>query len=313
MKFVKKIVNKYAIYLVLLFLVILFGSTSDVFLTSKNLINVLRQVSVVGILAVGMTFVILTGNIDLSIGGVIACSGVICADLMIKSVHPILAVLITIVLSSIVGLTNAYFTHEFNLNSMIVTLATLQILKGISYILTGGIPVYGFPETYKILGQGHIGVLPIPVLIMIILYLIVYYVLKYTAYGQRIYGLGGNEEAVRLMGTNIRKVKYSVFMLCSMLSALAGVVLLSRVNNAQPNAGFGYEMDVITGVVLGGVSMSGGEGKIQGVFAGILVMAILGNGLLLLGVSEYYQWAVKGIVMIAAITYDQIIKKKGRN
>lgn len=304
-----KLFEKYAIYFVLLFLVIFFSFTSNVFLTPTNIINVLRQVSVVGILAVGMTFVILTGGIDLSIGGVVACTGVITAQLMLNGWSPILAILVSILFAAVVGVVNAFFSHEFKLNPMIVTLATLQILKGISYILTGGIPVYGFTEKFKVIGQGYIGVIPTPVIIMTVLFIIGYFILKYTSFGQSVYGIGGNEEAVRLTGINIRKQKYKVYVLCSVLAAIAGIVLLSRVNNAQPNAGFGYEMDVITGVVLGGVSMSGGEGKITGVFAGILVMAILGNGMLMMNISEYYQWVVKGIVMLAAISYDRILKK----
>lgn len=305
----KKIVEKYAIYLVLLLLVIFFSFTSSVFLTMTNLINVLRQVAVVGILAVGMTFVILTGGIDLSIGGVVACTGVICAKMMVSGIHPMISILCSCLFAMLIGLTNAFFSHEFKLNPMIVTLATLQILKGLSYILTGGIPVYGFTESFKIIGQGYIGFIPIPVIIMSCLFGLGYFLLRHTKFGQSVYGIGGNEEAVRLMGIDIRKRKYTVYMLCSLLAAIAGIVLLSRVNNAQPNAGIGYEMDVITGVVLGGVSMSGGEGKITGVLAGILVMAILGNGMLMMNISEYFQWVVKGLVMLGAITYDRILKK----
>ena len=306
---IKELFGKYAIYFVLLGLLILFSITTEVFLTTTNIINVLRQVSVIGIVAVGMTFVILTGGIDLSMGGVIACSGVICSKLMLFGYHPVLAILVTLLFAVLVGTINAFFSHEFKLNPMIVTLATLQILKGISFILTGGISVYGFTEKFKVIGQGYIGFVPIPVIIMISFFALGYIILKYTKFGQSVYGIGGNEEAVRLTGIDIRKVKYRVYVLCSILASIAGIVLLSRVNNAQPGAGTGYEMDVITGVVLGGVSMSGGEGKIAGVFAGILVMAILSNGMLMMGVSEYFQWVVKGSVMLLAISYDRIIKR----
>ena len=306
----KDIFAKYAIYFVLLCLIIFFSFNSPVFLTPTNLINVLRQVAVVGIVAVGMTFVILTGGIDLSIGGTIACSGVICSTLMINGVPAVLAIPVALTFSAVVGITNAFFSHEFKLNPMIVTLATLQILKGISYIVTKGIPVYGFPESFKVIGQGYVGIIPIPVLIMVALFILGFIILRFTAFGQSVYGIGGNEEAVRLTGINIRKAKYKVYVICSVLAGIAGIVLLSRVNNAQPNAGFGYEMDVITGVVLGGVSMSGGEGKISGVFAGIMVMAILGNGMLMMGISEYFQWVVKGIVMLVAISYDRVIKTR---
>lgn len=311
MEIVKKIFNKYAIYIVLLALVIFFSIASDVFLSFENIMNVLRQVSVVGIVAVGMTFVILTGGIDLSVGTVIAVTGVVTAQLMVNGVHPILAILASIGIAIVIGIFNAFFTHEFKLNPMIVTLGVMTILKGVSYIVTGGLPVYGFSEEFKIIGQGYIGPVPIPIIIMLVCFAIGYFILNYTSFGTAVYGLGGNEEAVRLAGINIRKTKYGVFVICAILSAIAGIVLLSRVNNAQPNAGIGYEMDVITGVVLGGVSMSGGEGKITGVFVGILVMAVLANGMLLMGISEYFQWVVKGSVMLLAISYDKIIKKKG--
>lgn len=309
MKDLKILFSKYAIYFVLVFEIIFFSFASEYFLSATNFVNVLRQVSIVGIMAVGMTFVILTGGVDLSVGGVTACVGVICAKLMVSGWTPLLAVLISLGFTALVGCVNAFFSHEFRLNPMIVTLATLQILKGISYIVTGAIPVYGFTEEFKVIGQGHIGQIPIPIIIMLVLYIVAYIVLKYTKFGQSIYGIGGNEEAVRLTGINIRKSKYGAYILCSVVSGIAGIVLLSRANTAQPSAGFGYEMDVIAGAVLGGISMSGGEGKITGVFAGVLVMAILSNGMLMMDVSEYWQWVTKGIVMLAAITYDRVLKK----
>jgi len=309
MKNLKILFSKYAIYFVLIFEIIFFSFASEYFLSATNFVNVLRQVSIVGIMAVGMTFVILTGGVDLSVGGVTACVGVICAKLMVSGWNPVLAVLVSLGFTALVGCVNAFFSHEFKLNPMIVTLATLQILKGISYIVTGAIPVYGFTEKFKVIGQGHIGQIPIPIIIMLTLYVIAYIVLKYTKFGQSIYGIGGNEEAVRLTGINIRKSKYGAYILCSVVAGIAGLVLLSRANTAQPSAGFGYEMDVIAGAVLGGISMSGGEGKITGVFAGVLVMAILSNGMLMMDVSEYWQWVTKGAVMLAAITYDRVLKK----
>lgn len=301
--------GKYAIYFVLFFEIIFFSFASQYFLSATNFVNVLRQVSIVGIMAVGMTFVILTGGVDLSVGGVTACVGVICAKLMVNGCPPVVAILISLVFAALVGCVNAFFSHEFKLNPMIVTLATLQILKGISYIVTGAIPVYGFTDKFKVIGQGHIAGIPIPIIIMITLYVIAYIILNYTKFGQSIYGIGGNEEAVRLTGINIRKSKYGAYILCSVIVGIAGIILLSRTNTAQPSAGFGYEMDVIAGAVLGGISMSGGEGKITGVFAGVLVMAILSNGMLMMDVSEYWQWVTKGIVMLAAITYDRVLKK----
>lgn len=305
----KTFLGKYAIYFVLLFEIIFFSIASPYFLSASNFTNILRQVSVVGIIAAGMSFVILTGGVDLSVGGVTACVGVICAELMLNGLHPVFAIILSLVFAAVVGLVNAFFVHEFKLNAMIVTLGTLQILKGISYIITQAIPVYGFTESFKIIGQGYVLGIPIPIIIMIIIYIIAFIILKYTTFGQSIYAIGGNEEAVRLTGISIRKRKYITYMICSVVTGIAGIILLSRANTAQPSAGFGYEMDVIAGSVLGGISMSGGEGKITGVFAGVLVMAVLSNGMLMMDVSEYWQWIAKGAVMLAAITYDRVLKK----
>lgn len=307
---IKNFFKKNVIYIVVIQEIILFSILSSTFLNSGNILSIFRQVAVQGIVAVGMTFVILTGGVDLSIGGIIALTGVLCSNLMLSGIPIILACLISIIVSSLVGVINAFFTHEFKLNSMIITLATLQILKGITYLWTGGIPVYGFDERFKILGQGYVGPLPIPMIILIISYVVGGYILNKTAFGLKIYSIGGNEEASRLSGTNVRKMRYLSFIICAILTSIAGLVLLSRVNTAQPDAGIGYEMDVITAVVLGGVSMSGGEGNVVGVLGGVLAIGLLSNGMLQLGISEYVQWITKGIVLLLAVSYDRISKRK---
>lgn len=307
---IKNFFKKNVIYIVVILEIILFSILSSTFLNSGNILSIFRQVAVQGIVAVGMTFVILTGGVDLSIGGIIALTGVLCSNLMLSGIPIILACLISIIVSSLVGVINAFFTHEFKLNSMIITLATLQILKGITYLWTGGIPVYGFDERFKILGQGYVGPLPIPMIILIISYVVGGYILNKTAFGLKIYSIGGNEEASRLSGTNVRKMRYLSFIICAILTSIAGLVLLSRVNTAQPDAGIGYEMDVITAVVLGGVSMSGGEGNVVGVLGGVLAIGLLSNGMLQLGISEYVQWITKGIVLLLAVSYDRISKRK---
>lgn len=306
---ISKMFNKIGVYIIIFIEIILFTVASSNFLTTTNVMNILRQVSIIGILSVGMTYVILTGGIDLSVGGVMAVSGVIAAKLMISGYPIVISCLAAILVGVIVGIINAYFTHKYNLNPMIVTLATLQILKGISYLITNGIPVYGFDASYKVIGQGYIGIVPVPVIIMIIIYLIGYYFLSKTSFGLEVYSIGGNIEASRLSGVNIRKTRYIAYIICSVLASVAGLVLLSRVNTAQPDAGFGYEMDVITAVVLGGVSMSGGEGSLIGVLGGVLATGILSNGMLLLGISEYVQWITKGVVLLLAVTYDKVIKE----
>lgn len=301
---------KYGIYFVLLFLIVFFSFASDAFLSVNNLLNILRQVSIIGIVAVGMTYVILTAGIDLSIGSIIGVSAVLAAKLMLFGMNPFLACLITLIVGVIIGLINTYFIHEIQIPPLIVTLATLTALRGIAYIITGGLPVYGLPEGYSFIGQGYVLGVPVPVIIMVICFIAGYIVLEKTRFGRYVYGVGSNEEASRLSGINVRKVKYIVYSLSGFLSALAGLVLLSRVNSGQPTAGTSYELDVIIGVVLGGVSMNGGAGRISGVITGILIMGVLTNGMILLNISEYYQLVVKGGVLLLAVSLDYISKKR---
>ncbi|MBP1993868.1 ABC transporter permease [Paenibacillus eucommiae] len=301
---------KYGIYFVLLFLILFFSVASDAFLSVNNLLNILRQVSIIGIVAVGMTYVILTAGIDLSIGSIIGVSAVLAAKLMLFGMNPFLACIITLIVGIIIGLMNTYFIHEIQIPPLIVTLATLTALRGIAYIITGGLPVYGLPEGYSIVGQGYFLGIPVPVIVMIVCFVAGYIVLEKTRFGRYVYGVGSNEEASRLSGVNVRKVKYIAYCLSGFLSALAGLVLLSRVNSGQPTAGTGYELDVIIGVVLGGVSMNGGEGRISGVITGILIMGVLTNGMILLNISEYYQLVVKGGVLLLAVSLDYMTKKR---
>lgn len=306
---IKKSLSDYGIFFILLFLVIFFSLTADAFLTFENIMNILRQVAVTGIVAVGMTFVILTGGVDLSVGSVIGVSAVLTAKMMVSGYSPIFSCLVSLIVGILVGILNGFFVHEVKLPPMIVTLATMTTLRGVAYLITGGIPVYGFTRKFSVIGQGYIGGIPIPVLIMLTALLVGYIILDKTKFGRYVYGTGSNQEASRLSGINIRKIIYTVYCISGFLSALAGIVLLSRVNSGQPIAGQGYELDVITGVVLGGVSMNGGEGKISGVITGVIIMGILVNGMILLNINEYYQWVVKGIVLMAAISYDKLTKK----
>jgi ribose transport system permease protein len=302
--------TRFGIYFVFVLLLLFFSITSDAFLSFDNILNILRQVSVIGIVAVGMTFVILTGGIDLSIGAVIGVSAVLTGQLMVSGVHPVLACVISLVLGLGIGILNTFFVHDIQIPSLIVTLATMTILRGVAYLITKGLPVYGFPKGFAVIGQGYFLQVPIPVIIMVVCFITGYIVLEKTRFGRYVYGIGGNEEASRLSGINIRKIKYITYCACSFLSALAGIVLLSRVNSGQPIAGTGYELDVITGVVLGGVSMNGGEGRITGVIMGILIMGVLTNGMILLNISEYFQLVVKGSVLLLAVSFDYITKKR---
>ena len=304
--------SRHAIFFALVALTLFFAVTANGFVSSRNILNILRQVSIVGICAVGMTGVVLTGGMDLSVGSVIGVSVVTTASLMVAGVNPLLASLASLIIGVLIGATNAVFINEVGIPPLITTLATMITLRGVAFTITGGLPVFGFPESFSILGQGHLGVIPIPVLIMIAAFAFGYILFNRTRFGRHVYGIGGNEEATRLSGVNIKRVKYTLYMLEGLLAALAGIVLLSRVNSGQPRAGTGYEFDIITAVLLGGVSIFGGVGRVTGVIVGVVLMGVLSNGMILLNIEEFTQQIVKGLVLLAAVGFDQLTKRKRR-
>ncbi len=303
--------KKFAIIGVLLVIVLFFTIVSDSFLTTKNLLNVTRQVAMLGISAVGMTFVILTSGIDLSVGSVMAITNIICSMMMVEAGLPILpAVIFTLIIAGFIGLINGLLVSYVGVPALITTLSMMTILRGLSFVLCDGMPIWGLPENFKKLGQGYLGPIPIPVILMVIIFVIGWIFLNRTKTGRYIYGLGGNKEAVRLSGVNTKKIQTLVFVLSSMLTGFAGVIMLSRINTGQPKIGTGYEMDVITAVVLGGVSIMGGEGSIVGVFVGVLIAGVLSNGMILIDVSEYYQQITKGLVLLIAVVFDTLAKRR---
>lgn len=306
----RSIATKYGILFVCIILCAFFAVLSPAFLTSENIFNILRQVSIVGITAVGMTFVMLTGGIDLSVGSIIGVAAVTASELMVLGVNPVLATIIALLICLILGFINAFFINVLKIPPLITTLGTSTALRGVAFLITDGLPVFGFSESYTVIGQGYLWFIPIPVIIMVVTFLLGYVVLNKMKYGRYIYGIGGNEEATRLSGINVNKIKYLVYSISGLLSGLAGIVLLSRINSGQPKSGQGYEMDVITAVVLGGVSISGGEGKIGFVIVGVLIMGILANGMILINVNEYVQWVVKGLVLLAAVGFDRFVQSR---
>lgn len=309
-KFFKRQVGKYGIFFVFVALCIFFGLMSPVFFSAENVFNILRQVAVVGIVAVGMTFVLLTGGIDLSIGSVIGVASVFTAELMLIGVPPFLAAVTTLAICALAGFVNGVFINELGISPFIATLGTMTSLRGLAFLISGGLPVFGFPSTFAKLGQGYLWIVPIPVVIMAATFVAGAIVLNSTVFGRYVYGVGGNEEAARLSGISVKSIKYLVYTISGFLSGLAGIVLLSRINSGQPKAGQGYEMDVITAVVLGGVSMNGGEGKISFVVVGVLIMGVLTNGMILMNINEYVQQVVKGLVLVAAVGFDKLSQQK---
>ena len=276
------------------------------FFDFTNIMNVIRQVSIVGIVSVGMMMVILTGGIDLSVGSVIGTSAALAAYLMVHlQMNMYLACLIAIGLGAFIGFINGLLVTRVNIPPLITTLATMTGCRGVAYIITGGIPIYGFPEGFSFLGQGYIWIIPVPVVLMVLVMIAGYILQNKTPFGLHIYGIGGNEEAARLCGVNVKKTLSIVYVLSGLLAGFAGVVLLSRINTGTATVGTSYEMEIITAVVLGGVSITGGEGKIKGVIIGVLIMGILSNGMIIMGISEYYQWVVRCIVLLLAVGIDR--------
>jgi ribose transport system permease protein len=298
-------VRKYGIYIALIVLIIFFSLNSNAFLTPGNLINIARQSSMLGIAAVGMAFVLLLGGIDLSIGSQISLVNIIGAWLMAKAgMNPIFAILISLTVSTSIGFMNGWIIANIKMPPLIVTLASLTSLEGLAFIISGGVPIFGFPESFSVIGQGYVGFVPVPVIIMIVIMAIGAFILNKTYFGRYFYAVGGNEEASELSGINVKKVKYLVYTLSGLFAGIAGIVMLSRTNSGQAIAGKGFELDVLTAVVLGGVSITGGYGKINNVVAGVLIMGVLSNGMVLMNINTYYQLVIKGLVLMLAVGFD---------
>ena len=306
----KKIkLSSISVFLILAVEILFFAMTADNFFSPSNLLSVGRQISMTGIAAVGMTILLLVGGIDISVGTMCAFSGVVCAKLVVEAQMPIpLSILITLCVGALCGSVNGFMCTHFKIPAMIGTMAMQTIAKGCAYLLTGGIPIYGLPESFRTLGQGYIGNVPVPMFIMIIVFILSFILLEKTYFGRHIYAVGGNQEAARLSGINTAKVQMICYIVCSVLASLAGIIMASRVNSGQPSVGVGFEMDAITASVLGGVSLMGGEGRLVNVAAGVLIMGILSNGMVMLDLTEYTQWVVKGVVLLFAVAVDNMQK-----
>ncbi|MGA2642231.1 MAG: ABC transporter permease [Spirochaetia bacterium] len=307
----KDILSTYGILIVLIALCVVFAAmTSGQFFALENVFNILKQVAVVGIMSVGMTMVLLTGGIDLSIGSIAGVGCVLAAALLLKGISVWGVALAVLAIATLIGMLNGFFINELKIPPLITTLAMMTSVRGVAYLITGGMPIFGFKSDILVIGQGYVGFIPVPVIVMVIIFLIGIVFVQNTRYGRYIYGVGGNEEASRLSGISVKRIKYVVYSISGLLSGLAGMVMLARINSGTPKMGQGYEMDVITAVVLGGVSISGGEGRLGFVIVGVLIMGVLTNGLILLNVQEYVQWVIKGMALIAAVGFDRFIQQR---
>lgn len=307
MKKATDIMKGRAIYAFLLLMIIFFSIMNKNFLTVNNLLNVAKQVSIFGIASVGMTYVILLGGIDLSTGALISFVNIVTAYFMVNlGINPWIAILMALVISSMIGFANGWVIAEIKMPPLIVTFASQTIFGGLAYIICNGRPISRFDASFLKIGQGYVGLIPIPIIIMIVCFAVGAFILVKTYFGRYFYALGGNEEAAELSGINVKRIKYLVYALSGLFAGIAGIVMLSRANTGQPNAGLGYEFDVITCVVLGGVSVNGGSGKISNVIAGVLIIGVLSNGMILMDVSSYMQMVIKGIILLLAVGSDCI-------
>ncbi|WP_010500584.1 ABC transporter permease [Paenibacillus elgii] len=298
--------NQLGMLIILVLMCVLMAFITPNFMEVTNVINVLKQVSITAILAAGMTVVILTGGIDLSVGSTLALSGVLSVMLTNAGVNPVISMLAGAAAGYVVGAINGYFTAAVKLPPFIVTLGSMTYVRGLAYVISGGYPIVLQDVTFKYLGAGTFLKIPTPIYIMAFVYVVMYFILKYTMFGRHIYAIGGNQEAARLTGIKVEKTLIHVYSISGFLAGAAGVVMAGRLFSGQPMVGVGMELDAIAAVILGGTSFVGGFGRIQGTIIGVLTMGVLTNGLTLLNVDYYWQLVVKGAVIVVAVLLDRL-------
>lgn len=288
-----------------------FPTTRSTFLTPKNMFNILRQNASNLFLATGMTMVIILGGIDLSVGSVIALSGVVAAGAVVNFGLPeAVGFAAAILVGALVGLFNGFIICKTDIPPFIVTLASMNITKGIALVLTGGAPIRCMTDAFKFPGAGYVGPVPTPVILMVVIFIIAALMINKTQLGRHIYAVGGNVQAAKFSGISVEKVKFIVYTYTGVMAGIAGVIIASRLYSGQPTAGDGAEMDAIASVVVGGTSMSGGSGRIGGTLIGVLIIGVLNNGLNLMGVDSNFQYIVKGLVILLAVYVDFLRNKK---
>jgi ribose transport system permease protein len=306
---VSKFFSRYGSFGVLFVITLAMSLANKSFLTVPNLINVARQVSINTIIAAGMTFIIITAGIDLSVGSLVALSSCVAMIVIEATGSSLLGICTGILIGGAAGAFNGAFVAWAGIPPFIVTLAGLTIYRGIALIITGGTPIIRFEGGFRSLGQGALLGIPVPVIIMAIVVFLMHFLLTRTAFGTHVYSVGGNEEASRLSGIKVGKVKFQVYVMGGMLTALAGMVLMGRLSSAQPNTGEGFELDAIAAVILGGTSLMGGRGTIWGTLVGAFIIGILNNGFNLMAVDAHFQLVAKGVIILLAVLLDRYLKR----
>ncbi len=290
--------------LALVLLCVVLSMLSPVFFTAINIKNVLRDAALVAIAGTGMVMVILLGEIDLSVGSTQAVAGIVAVSVLNAFSSVMVAMGAALAVGAVIGLLNGLLVTRAQINSLIATLGMMAILRGSAMVSTGAVSIQGTVDGFIEVGTGHIGPIPIPVLIAFTLLILFFLVLHYTTFGRYVYAIGGNPQAARLSGLSVDKTRILVFVIAGSLAALSAFILASRLNSGQPNAGLGFELQVIAAVILGGISLTGGVGTLAGAVIGILILTVLSNGLVLLNVSSFYHDIARGIVIILAVYLD---------
>jgi len=302
------LISRYRTIFVFIVLVITSSILSPHFLSFTNITNVLRQSSFNGLMAIGLTFVLLTGGIDLSAGSALGLAAMVAG--LLKDQHPAITIAGALASGLLLGWINGVVVAKLRIVPFIVTLATLTIGRGIALLLTGGYLVVGTNDIIRWLGTGYVLGIPVPVYVMVLGFLFTFLVLRYTTFGRRVYATGANEEAAHLAGINVARHKIAVYVISGFVSALAGIIMVGRLNVSDPLAGEGYELDAIAATVIGGTSFDGGIGGITGTIIGVLILAMLNNIMNLLGFSPYMQQVVKGVVLAGAVIMNEYKKQK---
>ena len=282
---------------------------SDRFLTTQNFTNIFRQASINGIISIGMLLVILTAGIDLSVGSVLALSVVVTAELLVQGISPFVAVPGGIALGCGLGYISGNLVSRVGVPPFMATLGMMSFARGMALAFSGGKPITGFPDSFRFLGVGTLLGFPMPIIVVCVIFVFGFLLLSKTRVGTAIYAVGNNKEAAHFTGIDVKKHMNFVYAVCGGLSALAGMVLIARLDSAQPVIGVGYEFDAIAAVVIGGCSLAGGEGKVQGTLMGVLIIAMLNNGLNLLNVSSFYEQIVKGVVIALALILHGVVRR----
>lgn len=300
--------NRFGIYLILVAFAVVLSVLTDRFLTTQNLLNVAKQISVLALISLGILVTVIPGNVDLTVGSFLGLAGALFAGWTIQF-GLIPGLLMGFGIAVLVGWLNGFLTTRGKGLSVIVTLAMLTIFQGITLLYTNGRPIIGFPESIRVLGKGYLGPIPFPVVIALLLSLVIHVILRYTTFGRELYAIGGNEEAARLSGIRVKQRMIFTFIISALLSATAGLLMIARVSSAQPNAGIGDEFTAVGAVLIGGASLNGGLGSVVGTLAGVLILGMISNGLNLLQVNPFYQYVVKGLIILFAILMDQLGRK----